>query len=269
MIKICLIFLALWSTSVAFAAKPDMGKEFADQAAVAFKEQHFQQAAELFEKAYALGPEKLVRLRNAGRAWEEAGRLDYAQTQFKKYLDKAKPGTERDEVIERLRALEARIAAKTPAPTPATPVEAAAPAPAAPVAVAPAPVPAVAAEAKPVETVTAPAESPSKAPAWVTLSAGAALVVAGATWIVLTQVAAAKVTEGQNAGTYSPEKLARDESVLTQNRAVGASLLGVGAAGFVVGAIWLARQPAGTSAAAHVHPWFAANSAGLSFESAF
>ena len=91
------------------APKTDAGKALADEAAALFKQGQYLQAAELFERSFALAPDKLVRLRNAGRAYEEAGRLDHAKLLFERYLSLAPESPERTEVVERLRRLELRL----------------------------------------------------------------------------------------------------------------------------------------------------------------
>lgn len=102
--------------SAAAAEKKDLGKQLADEATVLFKEGKFLQAAELFERAFALNPEKLVRLRNAGRAFEEAGKLEYAKLLFERYLQQAPDGPEKDEVRQRVAHIDELLAAQRRAP---------------------------------------------------------------------------------------------------------------------------------------------------------
>ena len=226
---------------VAFAAPAkDLGKDIADDAAVAFKDQRFQQAAELFEKAYALGADKIVRLRNAGRAWEEAGKLEYARTQFQKYLDKVKSGPDHDEVVQRLARLEARIAdekaqreaveqsAKAIA-EPANAIEPAAPAQ-------------VAVAAEPDATVREPGQKSNGWLGWTLIGGGAVLAAGGTALAVMTESANGRLNDQSAAGLYSADKLAEDRAVILRNRVAAFSLVGAGAAGIIVGAILTARS---------------------------
>ncbi len=229
--------LTLTLCTAAFAAPPtkDLGKSIADDAALAFKEQRFQEAAELFEKAFALSNDKYVRLRNAGRAWEEAGKLEYARTQFQKYLDKVPTGPDHDEVVERLARLEARIAQKPQVPKaePAVAVQPAvdvfAPEPAA--------VP-----AEPVAHVQQPAGSTNRWLGWTVVGAGVALVAGGTTWFLMTQSANARMQDDVAANRYTPDKLSHDEQTIMNNRILASSLLGVGAVGIIVGAVVAVRS---------------------------
>jgi tetratricopeptide (TPR) repeat protein len=98
-------------------AKPDAGKTIADEAAGHFKAGRFLQAAEMFERSFALNPSKLVRLRNAGRAYEEAGKLEYACLIFERYLQLAPQSQESAEVKQRLVRLREQLALSPPAKT--------------------------------------------------------------------------------------------------------------------------------------------------------
>ena len=124
------------------------------------------------QAAYALGTDKFVRLRNAGRAWEEAGKLEYARTQFQRYLDKVPSGPDHDEVAQRLTRLEARLAEQKAAPV----------APAAVAVAAPqrevTSQPAVEATA-PLAQVEATAQPSGKWLAWTLVGGGGALVAGG------------------------------------------------------------------------------------------
>ncbi|MFZ4578046.1 MAG: hypothetical protein ACOYOB_06560 [Myxococcota bacterium] len=251
-----------------FAARPalaeksvqDLGKELADEAAALFKEGKFLQAAELFERAFSLNPEKLVRLRNAGRAFEEAGRLEHARYLFERYLELAAPGPERDEVVHRLTQLKARLeAAAAPAPAPApppAPVVAPAPAPAAAVA-APPPVDAVAARS---------ADAPSRAPAWATAATGVAAAVVGTAWLMQVGSAQEALDADEAAGKYvypgGSDKAAKDRDVISTNRWGAYGTLGLGAAALVAGLTWAVwPQPARSAVA--VLPWGGPDSAGM------
>ena len=227
--------VALCCASSTLAAPPkDLGKAIADDAAVAFKEQRFAEAAEMFEKAYALGNDKIVRLRNAGRAWEEAGKLEYARTQFQKYLDKVKSGPDHDEVTERLAKLEARIAASiTPKPEPiATPQPE------------PAHVPALPTILPAQPTVTQPQEHESKWLAWTLVGAGMGMIAGGVAWFVATESASNRMTSQQAQGLYTDQKLSDDHSTILRNRIGAAGVVTVGAAGVVAGVILATKAPA-------------------------
>lgn len=101
--------LALSGPVALAAPRADAGKALADEAAALFKAKEYLRAAELFERSFALSPDRLVRLRNAGRAYEEAGRLDNARLVFERYLALAPPSAERDEVAKRLVRIQAAL----------------------------------------------------------------------------------------------------------------------------------------------------------------
>ena len=230
--------IALCCAWSAHAAPPkDLGKAIADDAAVAFKEQRFAEAAEMFEKAYALGSDKIVRLRNAGRAWEEAGKLEYARTQFQKYLDKVKSGPDHDEVTQRLAKLEARIAAEK-APKPAEVAPTAAPQPE------PAHLPALPTINPPSPTVTQPLEHESKWLAWTLVGSGMAMIAGGVAWFVAAESANNRLTSQQSLGLYSDQKLSDDRATILRNRIGAAGVVSVGAAGVVAGVILATKAPA-------------------------
>lgn len=239
LMTLALGLVALPGVALAAPTAKDPGKSVADDAAVAFKEQRFREAAELFEKAYALGTDKFVRLRNAGRAWEEAGKLEYARTQFQRYLDKVPSGPDHDEVAQRLTRLEARLAEQKAAPV----------APAAVAVAAPqrevTSQPAVEATA-PLAQVEATAQPSGKWLAWTLVGGGGALVAGGVAWLVMTESANGRLAEQSAAGLYSTQKEADDRSTISRNRIGAASLLGAGAVGIVVGSI-LAARPASDS----------------------
>ena len=251
LLAICLTFAV---GVPAFAASPakDAGKPFADDAAQAFKDQRFQEAAELFEKAFALGNDKFVRLRNAGRAWEEAGKLEYARTQFQKFLDKVPSGPEHDEVGQRLAALEQRLAAPAPQPVAAVPVVV--------------PQPAVA--VVPGTGVAVPAE-PAHRPRWLAWTlggGGAAAFVGGMAWLALTESAAGRMQTQNQAGRYTAEKLTEDQAVILRNRIGYAVVGGVGLGAAIAGVIALTRTP---SATGQLQPLLLGDGAGLAWQGAF
>jgi len=234
----------------ASAAPKDAGKEVADQAAERFKEGKFLEAGELFERAFALNPKMLVRLRNAGRAFEEAGRLEYARVIFQRYLDQAPDSEEKQEVQARMVKISLKLKenieekqAQTPkveqqmrsdakgatAPESTRPGEPTAPAakdatekttPASP-------------KTQPAETAEASGATGSRLSEWLGAGAGAAVAVTGAVWLAKTMAAATAVDKDYQAGNYAygPDgdtKYATAQSTLSTNKIVGASLLGAG-----------------------------------------
>ncbi len=256
----CLAFALCPAAAFAVAPAKDLGKGVADDAAAAFKDHRFEQAAELFEKAYALGNDKYVRLRNAGRAWEEAGKLEYARTQFQKYLDKVPSGPDHDEVAQRLERLEARIAAVQPAKPLADPLLKQQ--------VAPAPEPKPLEPAEPVARAEQPQTTrPPRWVAWTLLSGGVALFAGGMGWMVATETANSRLQSQDAAGQYSLPKLASDQAVILHNRIGWIALGGVGLGVAVVGIVELTHTaPAVT---AHVQPLWLRDGAGLAWQGAF
>ncbi len=213
--------------SASAAAKADPGKALSDEAAAKFKEGKFLEAAELFERAFALSPDRLVRLRNAGRAYEEAGRLDYARLLFARYLQQAPEGPEKKEVADRVAALDQKLAeqkrAEAERQAAAQASEAAKSAPVA-----------TAVQAEPKESNTYP---------WVLLGSGVALLAAGGGWLGYTQGKSADVESAYIAGQYDYKggttKLLDDRSTVHSNQAMAWTTIGIGAAAALGGGLWL------------------------------
>ncbi len=91
--RLCACLLAMTVASsmwlhVAQARTPiaRQAKQLSNRAALLFKRGDFVVAAEFFERAYALDPQVSIRLRNAGRAYEEGKRIARALHCFKRYL---------------------------------------------------------------------------------------------------------------------------------------------------------------------------------------
>lgn len=192
-----------------------------DEAAAHFKAGRFLEAAELFEQAYALDADVIVRLRNAGRAWEEAGRPERALHCFERYLAKETDPKLRADAEERIaKAREAVAAAKQP-DQPAS--DSAEPAPS---------------EAAPVQPSTQVEASGGGVPAWaLPLSASLGSVALVLTGVAVRQKAedvAGNFTLHDAAGHYDypggAAKRADDESTIATNRGLAWGLIGGGAA---------------------------------------
>ncbi|MSP92837.1 MAG: tetratricopeptide repeat protein [Myxococcales bacterium] len=249
------LFVAVAPAAAVAGPKKDAGKELADQAADLFKRLEYHAAAELFERSFALNPEKLVRLRNAGRAFEEAGRLEHARHLFERYLQLATAGTERTEVEQRLAALQVRLAAAPlAAPVPARAGPDGRPVPASGVE-APAAVGAVSPEAG---IAAAPAAT-SRTPAWVVAAAGAAIAMTGVVFLVQAGSANDSVADHKAKGHYDypggAAKLTTDREAIAGHHSIAYAALGVGTASLAGGILWaLWTQPAG-SPTATLTPW--------------
>lgn len=256
-----LFCVCLWTGSApraALAAAPhrDEGKDLADEAAERFKTGLFVEAAELFERAFSLNPDKIVRLRNAGRAWEEAGRLDQARHLFRRYIELMPEGPDRAEVRGRLARIEAKLA-PPPAPV-APPTVAAAPAPAAPP-LDPAPAMAV--------TARAAQASPSRPAAWLLSGAGVVACGLGVGWLVHTATVRSSyedaIADGRYAyGSAGAAKKQADAKTLDANTAGAWAATGVGAAAAIGGLAW-ALWPAAHSDVV-VAPWATPSDVGVS-----
>ena len=208
-------------------AKPDAGKAIADDAAVRFKEGKFLEAAELFERSFALNPRKLVRLRNAGRAYEEAGRLEYACLIFERYLQQAPVSAEKVEVKQRLERLR-RLLELVPQSKPETGGDAVSPEGKVP-------------DKLPVSlsiplegSLAEEAAEEGRPLPWVALAVGAAVLAGGAAWGVVNELDAASIED--NATTLGSEypggfpKLEADRQDVRTSRYLAWSTAGVGAA---------------------------------------
>ena len=197
-------------------------KSMSNEAAHHFKAHRYLKAAELFQQAYALDPDKLVRLRNAGRALEEADRAERALHCFVRYAERETDPKLVADANERILRLKAAIAARRQAEAAK---KAAASAPQAPVA----PIPAQ----KPPLTVTAAKRGRGILP-WMLGGVGLAALAAGGVWLVATESAAGDVARDDEAGRYEyqggQEKHDDDRAAIGLNRVASWSVVGLGAA---------------------------------------
>lgn len=222
--------------AVANPAHADAGKALSDEAAALFKEGKFMQAAELFERAFALNPEKLVRLRNAGRAYEEAGKLDYARLLFERYLNQAPDGPDKDEVRLRIEHIDhvAAAAKKAEEPPPAK-LPGADAKPVDPVS--------HAVDTKPEGTIAAPVENGGpRWAAWAVAAVGVGAAVGGMLWVGQVNAANSRVVTGWAEGKYDYPGGSKDyeDNVNTvgKQRNLAWTTAGIGAAAALGGAVW-------------------------------
>lgn len=222
----------------AATAKGDLGKPLADEAAALFKDGKFLEAAELFERAFALNPDKLVRLRNAGRAYEESGKLAYARLLFERYLNQAPAGPEKEEVKQRIALIDVALHAQK---------QAAEPVPAKP------PVKDVASSR--IEPSTGSSASvegaASKATteppgrrwaAWATATAGVGTAIGGLAWVAQVNTANARVVTGWAEGKYEypggSTAHQQHEATVRDQRMLAWGAVGVGSAMAIGGLLW-------------------------------
>lgn len=247
-LAIAWMLAALWTTPVHAAGPHDAGKALADQAAASFKDGHFLQAAELFERAYALAPDKLVRLRNAGRAYEEAGRLEYARLVFQRYLQLAPEGPDKAEVRDRVAKLDARL--KPPEPNP-LPIRAPAP-------------PQVTATGQRDVGLQKVQNSEPRVLGWTLAGAGTVALAGGAAWLVAVSGAQDRMDADESAHHYDYPGGARkrqdDESNLTTQRALAWTTLGLGVAALGYGVYDLLHAP---SVPVAMNPWIGPQQTGV------
>lgn len=242
-----LVALALPHAGLA-APRKDAGKDLSDLAATQFKEGKYLQAAELFERAFALNPEKLVRLRNAGRSFQEAGRVPYARLVFQRYLDLAPEGPDKAEVRERVARIDAAaqpvVIAKVEPPP------------------APAPQPLV---------ISKPLAPRSRTLAWGLVGSGGAVLAGGAVWLVAVAQAQTRFDADVEGRHYQyadgGAKKTADASTLGTNRALAWTTTGIGVATLGYGLYQALRgEPASgesVSWSGALVPWAGADEAGL------
>lgn len=230
-----------WAAGKPDAALRQRAREMSDDAARMFKSGKFAEAAERIEQAYALDPSVPVRLYNAGRAWEEAGRVDRALHCFERYLQVVEDAKERAEVAERIRRLKAAptpVGAAASGAGPASPGGGASADPARPSA---------GSGAHPVTTVAADPARGSRWLAWTTSAGAVALLGTGIGWHLATNAAAERIDQKSGQYDYPGGAAKRDDdhAVIARNRAVawGATALGA-AAGGVAAWLWLRSSPA-------------------------
>lgn len=238
------------------APRADPGKALADEAAALFKAKDYLRAAELFERSFALSPDKLVRLRNAGRAYEEAGKLDNARLVFERYLALAPPSAERDEVAERLARIQVALIeqrrkelaeASDGAPESAAKAAGAA-GPGAPARDAPTSSPEKAESAKapdPARTVRTGKLNTPKLP-WALIGTGAVLTGLGIGWQLNAVLAQDELNAQSRAGLYDGPggRAAFDTQqgeIRTAEQAAW-TMIGLGTAAALAGGIWLWRE---------------------------
>ncbi len=256
------------------AALRQRAREMSDEAAKLFKAQRYAEAAERIEQAYALDPSVRLRLRNAGRAWQEAGNAARALHCFERFLALETDPALRKDAEERIAALRqsgggqvaAGRASAGSVASPRSPPQGGAPG-AADAGATPA-----TREAVPAPDLSTSAPAPSRALPVAVAGAGVGLLATGIAWHLQTAGAAAKVDDGEQGGHYAypggSAKLERDRQTLVTNRAVGWSLVGAGAIGAGVGAwLWLRAPRAGADVA--VLPVLARDGAGFAVSARF
>lgn len=199
-------------------------RRMSNQAAKLFAEHKYKAAAELFEQAYALDAAKVIRLRNAGRAYEEARLNKRALHCFRRYLERAKKPKLREDAKTRIMRLEARIAAAQ-RPTPPTPAASAG------ASAGKKNGPDGKASTAPVQVET---RTPTRSMA-MPVAVGASGVVAfisGGVLLWLAGSASADIDAAESRGDYKyptgDTKLSDDRSAVSLNRGVGWGLMGVG-----------------------------------------
>ncbi|MEY3013258.1 MAG: hypothetical protein RIT45_1993 [Pseudomonadota bacterium] len=250
--------------AVARSAIEARAAKMSDEAAAHFKAGRYLEAAERFEQAYALDPEVLVRLRNAGRAWEEAGRPDRARHCFERYLEKEQDPALRKDAEERIAkaraAIEARSQAENSAPS-ATP----------------------AASGKGEHATTAGAAGDVTVHAasgrdWqlplAVAVGGVALAATGAGWFVAAQDKADVVEQADKAGQYAypggASKREDDLATIDRNRIGAVALVGVGVAGLGVATwLWLRDGTETQEAGVRLLPRWTGRDAGLVLDARF
>ncbi len=272
MVRVAGLSLLLFAAAVFYAAPAQAGpseamrrqaKDMSNRAAKHFAHKRYIEAAELFEQAYALDHDKLIRLRNAGRAFEEAKRYDRALHCFLRYLERSEDPKLRTDAKERVARFRAELAKgsqdkagpdKTVVPDP-------------PPAPRPDPnqvgnkgsaagVPSAGAVADP-----SPGSGPGMAP-WLIGGGGLALVAGGVVWVLAANAAADHIDEDEEGGHYNytggDQKLSDDRSALSTNRIAAWSVTGLGTAAVAAGA-WLLLSGGGDAHAAWPRPGLGPN----------
>lgn len=258
----CLLVLALApAPAQARSAIEAKAARMSDEAAELFKSGKFAEAAERFEQAYALDADVIVRLRNAGRAWEEAGRPERAIHCFERYLRKERDAKLRADAEERIAKARALIAERQRAE--------AAPAAAADKPAADKPdLVAAGGGADAAATVRSAPARDRTLPIAVS-AASAAVLGAGVAWIVRVNAADSRIGEATGAGQYDypggEAKLADDRATVSTNRGVALGLLGAGLVGAGVSTwLWLRGDSAAPQeAGAVLLPRWTGHDAGL------
>jgi hypothetical protein len=207
-------------------------KQMADTAAKLFAKKEYREAAKLFEQAYALDNGKAVRLRNAGRAFEEFGDKGNALRCFEVFIKHDVGKKFLTDANTRIKKL--RDAGVKPTRADGSPLEPVAPKPALKPVVKPKP-----AVAKLEQSATS-----RGGPNWMVTGAGAVVLATGAGWLVMTLGAE---SETENSGKYDYEggsaKLADDQAVISTNKTVAYALIGAGALTAAAGVFLLRGKP--------------------------
>lgn len=242
----------------AHASIKSRAKRMSNQAAKLFAEKQFKAAAELFEQAYALDSAKSIRLRNAGRAYEEAKLYGQALHCFRRYIDRAGSAKLKEDAKTRIARMDALVTAKKRSKPVADVAQPSKKPPASVVVEAP---------KQPVADVAQPSKKPSSIGGSVSASPGAKssrvvpYAVGGASLVgllsggaILWQVGQAQsdVDAAKARGDYSyptgSAKLESDESTISLNRGIGWGLVGLGVVGVGVSA-WKSLSGAKTATA--------------------
>jgi len=238
-VLLCALLVQVTCTPAFAADKRKEGLRLSDDAAKAFKRKEFAEAAALFEKAFRSDPSKPVRLRNAARAYEELGALAEALKRYREYVDVETDETLVAEAKARIRGLEERLAATSPAP-PASPKAVASPPEPKPDPVEPPSTPPVAAPSTPAHP-RAQARQGRFVP-WIVTGAGAAVTLSGVTLglIASSQRSAflTQVRNGQFDYLAGETKIRADADAIRSNQTRAAVVMVVGAAIATGGLLW-------------------------------
>lgn len=221
--------------------------EMSEEAGKLFNGGKYREAAERIEQAYALDPSVLVRLRNAGRAWEEAKEPERAIHCFERFLERETDPALRKDAEERIARLRAEIAARTDAEAK----------------------PSAAATEAPAVAAHADVATPNRTLPWILAGVGTACGLTGIGWIIRVQVADGVISDAQGKSQYDypagEAKFRDDKAALSQNRAVALGLIGAGAlAGGAAYVLW----PRAADATVTVLP-FTGRSTGLAIAGQF
>ncbi len=201
-------------------------KKMSDQAAELFANKRYLGAAELFEQSYALDNRMHIRIRNAGRAYEEAGELERALHCFQRFARLTREAELAADARQRIARIEIHLKASGESVAAAT-------------------TPGAGTQPADAATDIEPVNR-NQTMFWLSAATGGALTIVGIAWTLRTENAADALDRDLASGMYAyptgATKLEKDRKTVASNRWGCYPTVALGVAAIAT-SVWLSMAP--------------------------